>query len=256
MATVGTLTAYVNADISNYQHNMEKTKIIAKDVANVVTIVGGAVSAGLIALGTKAVGLAADLEQAKISFKTMLGSASESEKMLKSLYNFAAKTPFEFPEIRTAAKSLLAFGESSKTIPDTLRRIGDISSGISAPLNDIAQIYGKIRVQGRLFAEDMNQLTGRGIPVIQEIARQFNVTESEVRKLVETGKVGFPQIEQAFISLTSEGGKFYNMMEAQSQSMAGLWSTFKDNVNMALTELGQDLIETFDLKDLLKDSIK
>ena len=77
-----------------------------------------------------------------------------------------------------------------------------------APVNEIAELYGKARVQGRLFAEDINQLTGRGIPIIQELAKQFGVSDSEVKKLVESGKVGFPNIERSFMDMTSQGGKF------------------------------------------------
>lgn len=215
-----------------------------------------AAASAMVAVGIKSVKLAADMEQSKIAFKTMLGGAAEAEKMLKSLYSFAAKTPFEFPEISAAAKSLLAFGEAADSIPETLRRIGDISSGIGAPLGEIASLYGKIRVQGRLFADDINQFTGRGIPIVQELADQFRVADEDVKKLVADGKIGFPQIEQAFKSLTSEGGKFYNMMAAQSDSMAGLWSTFKDSVNMAMAEVGANIIETFDLKNKLKGAIE
>lgn len=104
-----------------------------------------------------------------------------------------------------------------------------MSAGVSQPIDEIANIYGKARVQGRLFAEDINQLTERGIPIIQELAKQFGVSEGEVKKLVESGQVGFPQLEQAFTDLTSEGGRFFNLMEAQSASVGGKLSNFADN---------------------------
>ena len=76
-------------------------------------------------------------------------------------------------ELADAGRKLIAFGESADSVPETLRRIGDVSAGVQAPVNEIAELYGKARVQGRLFAEDINQLTGRGIPIIQQLARQF-----------------------------------------------------------------------------------
>jgi tape measure domain-containing protein len=119
-----------------------------------------------------------------------------------------------------------------------LARIGDVSAGVQAPVNEIAELYGKARVQGRLFAEDINQLTGRGIPIIGELAKQFGVSDSQVKKLVETGQVGFPQIEQAFVNMTSQGGKFAGMMEAQSKTTNGLFSTLKDTINEVFLTLG------------------
>ena len=196
---------------------------------------GGAAAVGI---GMKAVNAAADFEQTKVAFSTLIGDADKAEQTLAKLRELGAKTPFEFPELADAGRKLIAFGESADSVPETLRRIGDVSAGVQAPVNEIAELYGKARVQGRLFAEDINQLTGRGIPIIQELAKQFGVSDSEVKKLVESGKVGFPNIERAFIDMTSQGGKFSGMMEAQSKTTNGLFSTLKDTINEVFLTLG------------------
>jgi tape measure domain-containing protein len=201
-------------------------------------LAGGAAAMGL---GVKAVNSAANFEQTKVAFATLIGDAGKAEQTLAKLRQLGAETPFEFPELADAGRKLIAFGESADTVPETLRRIGDVSAGIQAPIGEIAEIYGKARVQGRLFAEDVNQLTGRGIPVIGELAKQFGVNESQVRKLVESGQVGFPQIEKAFINMTSKGGKFAGMMETQSKTTSGLFSTLKDSVNEVFLSLGQPI---------------
>ena len=202
--------------------------------------IGAALAGGAAAMGVgvKAVNSAADFEQTKVAFSTLIGDAAKAEQTLAKLRKLGAETPFEFPELADAGRKLIAFGESADTVPETLRRIGDVSAGIQAPINEIAEIYGKARVQGRLFAEDVNQLTGRGIPIIGELAKQFGVNESQVRKLVESGQVGFPQIEKAFINMTSKGGKFAGMMETQSKTTKGLFSTLKDSVNEVFLALG------------------
>jgi len=202
--------------------------------------VGGALAGGAAAAGiaVKSVMAAADFEQTKVAFTTLIGDAAKAEETLAQLHQLGAETPFEFPELADAGRKLIAFGEGADTVADTLRRIGDISAGVQAPINEIAELYGKARVQGRLFGEDINQLTNRGIPIIQELAKQFGVSDSQVKKLVADGKVGFPQVEQAFISLTSEGGKFAGMMEAQSKTTSGLFSTLKDGFNEVLLALG------------------
>jgi tape measure domain-containing protein len=212
------------------------------DVAGLAlkTGIGAALAGGAAAMGVglKAVNSAADFEQTKVAFSTLIGDAAKADQTLAKLRKLGAETPFEFPELADAGRKLIAFGESADTVPETLRRIGDVSAGIQAPINEIAEIYGKARVQGRLFAEDVNQLTGRGIPVIGELAKQFGVNESQVRKLVESGQVGFPAIEKAFIALTSKGGKFAGMMETQSKTTKGLFSTLKDSVNEVFLSLG------------------
>ncbi|PAW69575.1 MAG: hypothetical protein B9S38_09570 [Verrucomicrobiia bacterium Tous-C4TDCM] len=201
-------------------------------------LAGGAAAVGV---GMKAVTAAADFEQTKVAFTTLIGDAAKAEQTLGKLRELGAKTPFEFPELADAGRKLIAFGESADSVPETLRRIGDVSAGVQAPVNEIAELYGKARVQGRLFAEDINQLTGRGIPIIQELAKQFGVSDSEVKKLVESGQVGFPAIERAFASMTSEGGRFSGMMDAQSKTTAGLFSTLKDTINEVFLTLGQPI---------------
>jgi tape measure domain-containing protein len=202
--------------------------------------IGAAMAGGAAAVGVgmKAVTAAADFEQTKVAFTTLIGDAAKAEQTLGKLRELGAKTPFEFPELADAGRKLIAFGESADSVPETLRRIGDVSAGVQAPVNEIAELYGKARVQGRLFAEDINQLTGRGIPIIQELAEQFGVSDSEVKKLVESGQVGFPAIERAFVSMTSQGGKFAGMMEAQGKTTGGLFSTLKDSINEVFLTLG------------------
>jgi tape measure domain-containing protein len=205
--------------------------------------IGAAMAGGAAAVGVgmKAVTAAADFEQTKVAFTTLIGDAAKAEQTLGKLRELGAKTPFEFPELADAGRKLIAFGESADSVPETLRRIGDVSAGVQAPINEIAELYGKARVQGRLFAEDINQLTGRGIPIIQELAKQFGVSDSEVKKLVESGQVGFPAIERAFASMTSQGGRFSGMMDAQSKTTAGLFSTLKDTINEVFLTLGQPI---------------
>jgi len=215
---------------------------------------------------TSAVTGAANMEQAEIAFGVLFKSADTAKTVLSDLSNFAADTPFELPELTGAARSLAAFGTASSDIVPTMRRIGDVASGIGQPIGELAELYGKAKVQGRLFGEDINQLTGRGIPIIGELAKQFGVSEDKVKKLVEEGKVGFPQLEKAFVDMTSSGGMFEGMMDKQSRSLGGIWSTLQDNIGSTLRGIATDIIAAFDVKSILtnvigftgmvKDSIK
>jgi tape measure domain-containing protein len=221
---------------------------IGGGMARVAAVGAGAAIAGVGGLAAYSIKLAAEAETSRVAFTTMLGSADKARQLQGEINAFAAATPFQTPELVGAAKALLSFGVAQDQIIPTMRALGDVSAGLNIPLGELSEIYGKARVQGRLYMEDVNQLTGRGIPVIQEFAKQFGVTDGEVRKMVEQGKIGFPQLQQAMISLTGEGGKFHNMMGAQSLTMAGLYSTLQDTVTMSLTKIGETITEKLDLR--------
>lgn len=191
--------------------------------------------------------LAASNEQTMVSFQVLTGSAEQATKTLGELRNFAASTPFQFPEISDSAKKLIAFGFSADEVTGELRKLGDISAGLNIPLSELSDIYGKARVSGRLFMEDINQLAGRGIPIQAELAKQFGVSGEKVRDLVSSGQVNFSHLQTAISNLTGEGGQFAGLMAAQSQTLGGVWSTLKDNIGMALGEIGAGIADTFNL---------
>jgi tape measure domain-containing protein len=260
---IGALVVRIEANLSNLEKGLDQaTRTIRSKMESAAegskVLLGGlaVVGAGLVAFGAKALTMAGQMEQSQVAFTTMLGSAEKATALMKELQRFGAETPFEFPEIQKAAKSLLAFGVGAEDVTETLRRVGDIASGVGAPLGEIAELYGKAKTQGRLFAEDINQLTGRGIPIIKELASQFGVSESEVRGLVESGKIGFPQLELAFKNMTAEGSQFGGMMDAQSKTLPGMWSNLMDNIGQSAVVLGQTLIDSFDLKTKLAGAIE
>ncbi len=182
-----------------------------------------------------------DAEQTAVAFETLIGDAKEAKRVLKDLSDFAASTPFELPEVQAAGRSLLAFGISTEKLKNSLKSIGDVASGVGAPIGEIAEIYGKARVQGQLFAEDINQLTGRGIPIIQELAKQFGVTDDAVKELVKSGKVNFSNLEKAFADLSGEGGKFFDLMDKQSATTGGKISNLSDS----FTRMKVQIFEAF-----------
>ena len=180
-----------------------------------------------------------EFQQLEKSFLTMTGSAEETEMIMSQLADTAARTPFGLTELSQAATRLMAYGLETEKVNETLIRLGDIAAGLRIPINDLAYLYGTTMVQGRLYTEDFNQFVGRGIPIIGELAKQFGVAESAVKGLVEEGKVGFPEIEKAIISLTSAGGRFGGLMESQSQTITGQISNLQDSLDMMFNELGQ-----------------
>ena len=179
-----------------------------------------------------------EFQQFEIAFETMLGSGQKAKGMISDLANLAATTPFDMKGVVNGAKQLLAYGFAANEITETMRRLGDVSAGLGLNLQDLTWLYGTTMVQGRLFTRDLMQFTGRGIPLTEELAKQFGVTKDKVSELVTAGKVGFPEVKKAIESLTNEGGKFGGLMEKQSHSITGQVSNIKDTIEMAINDLG------------------
>lgn len=178
-------------------------------------------------------------QQIEMAFNTMLGSEQKASALMQQMVNTAASTPFDLQGVANGAKQLLAYGLEANKVNGTLVRLGDIAAGLSIPLNDIIYLYGTTMSQGRLYAQDLMQFTGRGIPMIAELAKQFGVSESKVKDLVSEGKVGFPEVQKAIEDLTNEGGKFGGLMEAQSKTLTGQLANLEDNIDMMFNEIGE-----------------
>ncbi len=184
-------------------------------------------------------------QQLEIAFGTMLGSESKAKTLMDQMVQTAAKTPFDLMGVAGGAKQLLAYGASADKVNDTLVRLGNIASGLSIPLNDIVYLYGTTMVQGRLYAQDVRQFTGRGIPLVRELATMYGKTAEEINAMVSEGKIGFPEVEKVINKLTNSGGQFYNLMEKQSASLTGMIANLGDAWDSALNKIGTDNQDTF-----------
>lgn len=178
-------------------------------------------------------------QQLEVAFNTMLGSADKAEALMAQLVRTAAITPFDLEGVAQGAKQLLAYGMEAENVNETLIRLGDIAAGLSMPLNDLVYLYGTTMAQGRLYTQDLNQFTGRGIPMIEELAKVFGVAESKVRDLVEAGRVGFPEVQKVIENLTGEGSKFGGLMEEQSKTITGQISNIEDGIGSMFNDMGK-----------------
>lgn len=189
-----------------------------------------------------AIKLAADAETLAMKMKVLTGSADAAAAVMSKLDAFAAETPFQKMEVGQATQTLMAFGSKAGTVFDELRMIGDIAAGTGTPLNEMADLYGKMRIQQTLYSEDINQLTGRGIPVIQALAKQLGVAEKNIKKMASEGKIGFPELQRALASMVGPAGIFNGFMLELSTTTSGKFSTFVDRVLLLGTAIGQELL--------------
>jgi tape measure domain-containing protein len=165
----------------------------------------------------------------------MLGSAEEADRLLRELADFAQSTPFELTGVRQNAKQLLAMGVSTKDLLPTLKSLGDVSAGLSIPLERLALNYGQVISQGKLTGRELRDFTVAGVPILAELARMLGKTNAQIQEMISDGAISADIVVQAFKNMSSEGGKFANLMEAQSQTLQGSRSNLRD----ATDQLGE-----------------
>lgn len=207
--------------------------------ANVATKALSAVTESAIQFARESIQAFQSIEKLTTGFEVLTGSADKANKLMKELTDFAATTPFQLEGIAEAANQLIAFGFSAETVQDRLQKIGDVAAGSNSDLKDVALIYGQVAAAGKLTGERLLQLQERAIPIGAALAKSLGVAESEVRKLVSSGKVGFKEFEEAFNSMSDSSGLFEGAIEKQSKTLSGTLSTLKDNFFLLQAEIGK-----------------
>lgn len=207
-----------------------------------------ALKAGLVSLAalTLAAGVAiakfgVEQEQSRIRLQVMLGSVEKGNAILAQLQKFANVTPFNTREVVNAGSTLLAYGVAAGDVQETLRMIGDISAGTGKDLNELSAIYGKVLSKGKIETEQLNQLSEAGVPIIKTLAAMYGVTGEEIYDMASKGKLSSEDLRKAFAQMTAEGAIFGGMMDKQSQTVGGMWSTVVGTLETVAGTLGEQL---------------
>jgi len=183
----------------------------------------------------------AEMEKHKIAFTTMLGSAEKAKTLLQDIKKFSATTPFQLNGLIETSKQLIAFGVSEDEVIEKMRNLGNAAQGNQEILTRLARAYGKVKAKGKATLEELNMFTEAGVPIMQELADQHGVTTQAMFKMIETGKIGFKEVDEAMTGLTTGSGKFAGMLGKQSRSLGGLFSTLKDRMSLLVLEMGDQM---------------
>lgn len=222
----------------------EIVKSLTDSLKRTATEIGGLVA--IKKFGSDVIEATGKMQQLQVALSTILQDKSKADQLIADIVQFAAKTPFNLDDVATGAKQLLAYGSSADNVVNELSMLGDVASGLQIPIGQLIYLYGTLRTQGRAMTVDIRQFAGRGIPIYEELAKVLGVSKDQVGELVKEGKVGFKEVEQAFKNMTSEGGKFANLME----SSAGTWpqrlSNIEDTLFQKMNEFGNKYKEVFE----------
>lgn len=211
-----------------------------------------AVTQPLVELGQQAILTADQFQRAEIAFRTMLGGAEQASAFLRSLQEFAARTPFEFADLVEASKRMMAFGFAAKDVIPTLQAVGDAVAGLGASsetMNRILLALGQIHGKGVVMTQELRQLAEAGIPVWDILAEKLRTDIPGAMQAVQKGAVD----ASTGITALLEGltARFGGLMTQQSQTVTGALSNLRDVSTMVLGELGQELITTLRVPELL-----
>lgn len=232
-------------DFSSGTNNADEiVKSLTDSLKRTAAEIGGLVE--IKKFGSDVIEATGKMQQLQVALSTILQDKTKADQLIAEIVQFAAKTPFNLDDVAEGAKQLLAYGSSADKAIEELSMLGDVASGLQIPIGQLIYLYGTLRTQGRAMTVDIRQFAGRGIPIYEELANVLGVSKDQVGELVKEGKVGFKEVEQAFKNMTSEGGKFANLME----NSAGTWpqrlSNIEDTLFQKMNEFGNKYKEVFE----------
>lgn len=265
MATLG-------LDTSEYEQGIEQAKKETQSAANSLNRSANTAGSGvsgmasqfaaasakatvlanmLTSLGTKAVGLAkgfvemgisynAQIEKYTTGFTNMLGSAQAAQEAMQAIQEDAARTPFDVASLTQANQLLISAGENAAYSRKVINALGDAVSatgGGNAELSRMAANLQQIANVGKASAIDIKQFAYAGINVYQVLADYTGKSVQEVQNMT----ISYDLLSEALIAASEEGGRYYNAMDTQSQTMNGRISTLKDNVSQLAGLMTGDL---------------
>lgn len=261
MATIADLLVKIGADTSDLRKELNATKRQIKtafgsealDVSKKSLAVLGGIGAGLAALGVASVKAGASLQSTKTAFTNMLGSAEKAQDFLGKMQDFAAKTPFEFSQVSQAAQKFIAFGFSAEQVIPTLTAVGDAAAGVglgAEGINRITLALGQMAAKSKVQAGEMMQLTETGIPAWKMLADQIGVSVPEAMDMVSKGAIDAATGITALVSGMEQS--FGGMMDQQSQTISGTWSTLMDGLEQSAAQVGLQIAEALNLTGIFQ----
>lgn len=209
-------------------------------------IVGGlkAIANGFKNIAQAAVGYNATIESYQTSFEVMTGSAEKAQKVVEELTDFATKTPFEMQDLAETTQLLMNYGFTAEEAMDRMSMLGDIAQGSADKMNRIATAYGQMSSAGKVQLEDIKQMIEAGFNPLQEISQSTGESMESLYERISDGAVSVDEITASMQRSTAEGGKYFQSMEKQSETLNGQISTLKDNIDQTLGGVFEGISQT------------
>lgn len=209
-------------------------------MANVFSKLGSAALSAAEGFISSGIEYNAQIEKYTTGFTNMLGSAEAAQQVMSQIQEDAAKTPFDVASLTQANQYLISAGENASYARSTIMALGDAVSatgGGNDELNRMSQNLQQIANTGKATTADIKQFAYAGIDVYGILADYTGKSTTEVQNMT----ISYDLLTQALQAASEEGGRYYNAMETQSQTMNGRVSTLKDNVKQLAGLMTGDL---------------
>ncbi len=241
------------SSLGAYGNQLKANKTSASGLSGALGTLGGSLgslgglaagaAAGFAAMklkdyGQYALSTSAAFEQLAISFRVMTGSAQTGQALTDAIIELGAKTPMTAQQLSRAAQLLLSFGESAENIIPDLKLLGDITGGEANRFSQLALVFAQVGANGKLMGQDLLQMVNAGFNPLQIISQKTGKSMGELRKEMEEGRISFQMVAQAMKDATAEGGRYFGLMEQQSQSLNGRLSTLGDTWEQVAKNIG------------------
>ena len=212
--------------VKNLSNNMNDADSASKKLGDGFTVLKGTMANlasqaiskvvdGFKSLVGGAVDYQKSMEYYTTSFTVMTGSADKASETVQKLAEIGAATPFDMPQLADATSLLMNFGFSADDAVDSMMMLGDISQGNAEKLNSIARAYGKMNSAQKVSLEDINMMIDAGFNPLQEISEKTGESMKSLYDRISSGKMSVDEITESMKRSTSEGGKYFQSMDAQ-----------------------------------------
>lgn len=186
-----------------------------------------------IDISSKSIKLGMQKELDKTEFEIALGSGKSAEKLMNDLSGIK----MDQSSLIDGAKNLLKFNLESEKVAPLLSAMGDISIGNSSKMESLVSVFNRISSAGQLTQEDLTEMINLGFNPLEEISRTTGEGVDSLKDKMNQGSISAAMVGNSLISVTDKGGKFYNGLEKQSQTLQGKWDTAMQSANNSLLTL-------------------
>lgn len=181
-----------------------------------------------------------EMQNMQTSLETMVGKDTASV-LFDQLFTLAKKSPLEMTDMVGAEQMMISFGIDAKKSVEYLTALSDISMGNAAKFNSLTLAFSQMSATGKLMGQDLNQMINQGFNPLEAIAQKTGKSIAQLKDEMSKGKITAEMVQQAFIDVTKEGGRFYNMSEAASKTIQGQISMFEDALSTMYGTMGEAL---------------
>ncbi|UHG91756.1 tape measure protein [Spirosoma oryzicola] len=193
----------------------------------------------IIEFGRGVIDAKSKIDVFRTGLQQMIGSKREADELFARLLEMAKTTPFQVENLMETAFQLKAMGTATKDLIPTLEVLGNMAAVVGEQkLGLIAKAFNDVQNKGKLMKQELNQFAENGVPLYDLLAESMGKTRDEVVKLAEDHKISFAQVKEALFDASSAGGRYYNLMSIQAQTLGGQVSNLADKFFLAKAKLG------------------